>query len=132
MPTRTLVQELCDVCYAEDGVETDSSEQLRFSWLGRDYVLLVCENHVGEVRDELQHLSDIATPDGSGRRPASAAPAARPTRPPAAPAPRGTTKTLFSQLSEDEKGRFRTWADMPTTRRIADSRVEEWIAAGKP
>lgn len=42
------------------------------------------------------------------------------------------SRTLFSQLDDNEKARFRSWADMPTARRIADSRVQEWRAAGKP
>lgn len=40
--------------------------------------------------------------------------------------------TLFSQLDPEEKDRFRSWAEMPTARRIGDSRVQEWIDAGKP
>lgn len=40
--------------------------------------------------------------------------------------------TLFSQLDSTEKDRFRKWARMPTARRIADARVQEWIKAGKP
>jgi len=42
------------------------------------------------------------------------------------------SKTLFSQLDVEEKNRFRKWADMPTARRIGDSRVQEWIDAGRP
>lgn len=45
---------------------------------------------------------------------------------------RSATTTLFSQLDAEEKDRFRAWADMPTARRIGDSRVQEWIDAGKP
>ncbi|MGH9017002.1 MAG: histone-like nucleoid-structuring protein Lsr2 [Acidimicrobiales bacterium] len=41
-------------------------------------------------------------------------------------------KTLFSTLDAEEKGRFRTWADMPTARRVNDSRVQQWIDAGRP
>jgi hypothetical protein len=131
MPTRPLVQELCDACYAEDGTESEAFDRLRFSWQGRDYVLLVCENHVGAIRSDLQRLSDIATPSGSGRR--TSAPALP--RPPRAVAERAeprAEKTLFSQLSGHEKERFRSWADMPNARRISDSRVEEWQAAGRP
>jgi hypothetical protein len=132
MPTRTLVKELCDVCYADDGTETDASERLRFGWQGRNYVLLVCDQHVDEIRDDLQHWSEIASPESGGRRPLAPA-APRPVR--AAAAERreaGARKTLFSQLSDPEKERFRRWADMPNARRIGDSRVEEWTAAGRP
>jgi hypothetical protein len=38
----------------------------------------------------------------------------------------------FSQLSEDEKQPFRTWADMPKARRIGDARVQQRTEAGKP
>jgi Lsr2 len=41
-------------------------------------------------------------------------------------------ETMYSQLSNDEKTRFRAWAAMPTARRISDARVKGWIAAGKP
>ncbi len=39
---------------------------------------------------------------------------------------------MYSQLSNEEKTRFRAWADMPTARRISDARVKSWVAAGKP
>lgn len=41
-------------------------------------------------------------------------------------------KTLFSELSAEEKERFRAWAKMPDARRIADARVKEWIDSGRP
>ena len=41
-------------------------------------------------------------------------------------------KTLYSQLSAEDKARFRAWADMATAKRISDARVEGWVAAGKP
>jgi hypothetical protein len=45
---------------------------------------------------------------------------------------RSGSPTLFSQLDSTEKSRFRRWAKMPNARRIADSRVQEWIVAGRP
>ncbi len=125
MPVRTVVEEYCDVCFSEDQQETPASEHLRFSWLGRDYVLLACDDHAGGIRDDLQHLADVASPT-SGRR------SSTPRQPRVVPATRSGGKTLFSQLTDDEKGRFRTWADLPRARRIADARVEEWTAAGRP
>ncbi len=128
MPVRTVVEEFCDVCFEQDGEETPATDHLRFSWQGKDYLLLVCADHVGPIRDELQRLSELATP-GTGRRRAAAAA----TRAPRAPAAvREGAKTLFSQLSDDEKARFRKWADMPNARRIADARVKAWVSAGKP
>jgi hypothetical protein len=35
-------------------------------------------------------------------------------------------------LSNEEKARFRAWANMATARRISDSRVNSWVEAGKP
>jgi hypothetical protein len=130
VPTRTLTRDLCDVCFAEDGRETEAPNRLRFGWQGRDYLLLLCDEHV-DVRDQLQHLSEIATPE-SGRRRAAAPAVPRPVRSTVEHDQGSARRTAFSQLSDDEKERFRKWADLPTARRIADRRVEEWIAAGRP
>ena len=35
-------------------------------------------------------------------------------------------------VEDEEKARFRAWANMATARRISDARVKEWIAAGRP
>ena len=127
MPTRTFVEELCDVCFADDGQEVPASGKLAFGWQGRDYVLLVCEDHVESIRDELTHLSELATPEGRAPRSPGAARQPRQAAGPAQP-----SKTLFSQLDDDEKSRFRIWADMPNARRIGDARVRQWTEAGKP
>ncbi len=52
------------------------------------------------------------------------------TRPPGSSAP-PAEETMYSQLSSDEKARFRAWADMPTARRISDARVKSWIGSRK-
>lgn len=128
MPTRTIVEELCDICFAEhDGEETPASGSLRFAWQGRDFLLLACEAHMESIRDALTHLSELATPDGQVPRSSNAN---RQPRRPVSAVPSG--KTLFSQLGEDEKLRFRAWADMANARRIGDARVRKWIEAGKP
>jgi len=41
-------------------------------------------------------------------------------------------KTQFSKLNNEEKERFRKWANLPTARRIGDKQVVEWVKAGKP
>ena len=41
-------------------------------------------------------------------------------------------RSLYSQLSVDEKARFRAWANMATARRISDARIKGWVEAGKP
>lgn len=59
----------------------------------------------------------------------------RSVRLPGAPARRSTSPggpTLFSQLDSEGKERFRAWANMPSARRIGDSRVNQWIEAGRP
>lgn len=48
------------------------------------------------------------------------------------PAAASGRKTAFSKLDDDAKAAFRKWAKMPNTRRIADAKVKEWIAAGRP
>jgi len=126
LPVRTVVEEFCDICFNEEAQqETPASDHLRFAWQGRDYVLLVCEDHVDEIREELQHYADLASPT-TGRR------SANPRQTRSSTAGRQPGKTLFSQLSDAEKGRFRKWADMPNARRISDSRVQEWTTAGRP
>lgn len=121
MPIKTITQEICDVCYdADPASQTPATDQLRFSWQGRAYVLLVCDNHVRPIRESLDHWSDLAA---EARSPAETGRRSRVTSGPA---------TLFSQLDSEEKDAFRAWADMPTARRIADTRVRAWIDAGKP
>jgi len=128
VPTRTIVQDLCDVCYAEaSGLESEASDRLRFGFLGRDYVLLACEKHADPIRNELQRLSELGTPDGGRRRVVGAQRASRMTS-----SVDSGGKTLFSQLDDDEKLRFRFWAELPHARRIADARVQAWIDAGRP
>lgn len=124
MPVRTVTEEFCDVCFASDPPkETPATERVRFSWLGEDYVVLACKKHVDSVRNPLQHLSEVGSVEGRARR--------GPGRQTASRSSAGE-KTLFSQLSAEEKERFRMWANLPDARRIADRRVEEWSAAGKP
>ncbi len=128
MPTRTIVQEYCDVCFAEQNEkEVPATDKIRFAWQGRDLLLLACEKHADPIRNELQRLSELASPEVGGRRVSQAA---RQQRAGSAGGP--AAKTLFSQLSDDEKLRFRQWADMPNARRIGDARVREWIEAGRP
>jgi hypothetical protein len=72
-------------------------------------------------RQALKLYVDRGRIAGPGARPRSQRPASSPTQP-----------SLYSQLSADEKSRFRAWADMATARRISDARVKSWEAAGKP
>jgi hypothetical protein len=121
MPTRTTTVELCDLCYAGDRPkEVEAADHLTFSWSGHQFALLACQRHAEEVRDQLDAYADVATQIGVER-------AAR--RSPRAG--RGPN-TLYSQLSDEDKGRFRKWANMPNARRISDDRVQQWEQAGRP
>jgi hypothetical protein len=99
----------------------DADETVYFSLDGKTYEIDVNAANATKVRDAFAPFIAKGRASGSGGR-------VRSTR------PSGSTseKTLFSQLSSDEKGRFRAWANMETARRISDARVEGWVAAGKP
>ncbi|HEY3941328.1 MAG TPA: Lsr2 family protein [Acidimicrobiales bacterium] len=99
-----------------DGSEAD--ETVSFGLDGRSYEIDLATANAEKLRKALEPY--IAKAARAGR-------AAR-----AASRPEGGRVTAFSQLSEDEKLRFRKWAKAPTARRIADAKVEEWEAAGKP
>jgi hypothetical protein len=128
MPTRTIVEELCDVCYSEN-LQVVASDRLRFSWQGQDLLLLVCEDHVDPIRDEFERWSQLAAVEGGRHR---SVPARKQSGAGRAAGDGSKVPTLFSQLDAEEKERFRAWADMPNARRIGDSRVAEWIEAGRP
>jgi hypothetical protein len=99
----------------------DAEETIRFSLDGKSYEIDVNAANAGRIRAAFKPFIDKGRVSSGTGRP-------RAPRPSAAPG----EKTLFSQLSDDEKKRFRAWADMATARRISDSRVNSWVAAGKP
>ncbi len=94
----------------------DADETVSFALDGRSYEIDLSTANAERLRQALTPFVEGARVRGgaSGRAGAS------------------NTKTMFSQLTEDEKARFRAWADMATARRISDDRVNGWIAAGKP
>jgi hypothetical protein len=100
----------------------DAEETVYFSLDGKSYEIDVNPANAARVRAAFE--SFIA----KGR--ASSSGVARPRTARATTGP--SEKTLFSQLSSDEKARFRSWANMATARRISDSRVNSWVEAGKP
>jgi hypothetical protein len=100
----------------------DADETLTFALDGRSYEIDVSSANAARLRDALKPFVAKARPIRS----TSGARKTRPTR----PAPAETT--MYSQLEDDEKARFRSWANMATARRISDTRVKSWIAAGKP
>ncbi len=99
----------------------DADETVQFALDGKSYEIDVNAKNAAQLRAAVKPFIDKGRPSASVAK-------ARSARSGAAPA----EKTLFSQLSDDEKKRFRVWADMATARRISDSRVNSWVAAGKP
>ena len=106
---KTVIVKLIDDI---DGGEAD--ETISFALEGRSYEIDVSAENAARLRDALEPFIAKARHRGG--------PAAR-----SAPA-----ETMYSKLRDDEKARFRAWADMATARRISDARVKSWIAAGKP
>ena len=99
----------------------DADETVRFSLDGRSYEIDLSAANATKLRGALGPYVENARVDGGGGR-------SRSPRASSVPA----EKTLYSQLSTDEKARFRTWANMATARRISDARVKSWVQAGKP
>ncbi|HUC06189.1 MAG TPA: Lsr2 family protein [Acidimicrobiales bacterium] len=97
----------------------DAEETVHFSVDGKAYEIDLNEDNASRLRSVLQPFIEKARQTGVRARVARIG--------------NGTSeKTMFSQLSIDEKERFRKWADMATARRISDARVKSWMAAGKP
>jgi hypothetical protein len=99
----------------------DADETVTFALDGKSYEIDVNSSNAATVRAAFKPFIDKGRASGGSGR-------ARTSRPASAPG----EKTLFSQLTSEEKERFRTWADMATARRISDARVNGWVEAGKP
>jgi hypothetical protein len=99
----------------------DADETVFFTLDGKSYEIDVNAANAARVRAAFQPFMEKGRASSGVARTRSAKPSAT-----------STDKTLFSQLSSEEKTRFRAWADMATARRISDSRVNSWVAAGKP
>lgn len=97
----------------------DADETVVFGIDGRSYEIDLSEKNAAAFREALDQYITKARP--------LAEKSARRTRSESSNGP-----TLYSQLSELEKERFRKWADMPNARRIGDARVQDWLDAGKP
>src|SRR5580698_2682351 len=89
----------------------DAEETVFFALDGKSYEIDVNSANAAKVRQAF-------APFISKGRPTGGTPRARSPRPLGG----GGEKTLFSQLSSEEKERFRTWANMATARRISDAR----------
>jgi hypothetical protein len=99
----------------------DAEETVFFTLDGKSYEIDVNGANAARVRAAFQPFIEKGRASGGAARTRSVKPSAT-----------STDKTLFSQLSSEEKTRFRAWANMATARRISDSRVNSWVAAGKP
>ncbi len=99
----------------------DAEETVHFAIDGRSYEIDLNAANAAKLRGAVQPFVEKARATGGsrGRR------APRPAGPP-------SEKSLYSQLSPEEKARFRAWANMATARRISDARVNGWVAAGRP
>jgi len=126
---RTVVVQLTDDL---DGGEAD--ETVSFAIDGKSFEIDLNAKNADRLRGALRPFVDAArvtggTSRGNGPRVRGRAPAATSRSRARSP---GGTATLFSQLDSEERDRFRAWSDLPNARRIADSRVQEWIDLGKP
>jgi hypothetical protein len=102
----------------------DADETVAFGLDGKTYEIELSKRNASGLRKILAPYVDKARLAGRAPAPGRRSDGGR----------RGGSggKTLFSELSIEEKERFRSWADMPTARRIGDSRVQQWIDAGRP
>jgi len=113
---KTLIVKLSDDI---DGGDAD--ETVRFGLDGKAYEIDLSAANAAKLRGVLQPFMDKGRSAGSGGR-------ARAPRAAFSPA----QKTLYAQLSDEEKVRFRSWSNMATARRISDARIKGWVEAGKP
>jgi hypothetical protein len=101
----------------------DADETVYFTLDGKSYEIDVNSANASRLRSSLgPFIAKARVVSGGSARARTARPSGN----------GSSQQTLFSQLSSDEKARFRTWAHMATARRISDSRVNSWVAAGKP
>ena len=102
---------------------TEATESLTFTLDGRNYEIDLNAGNAAALRRALGPYVEKARPVASP---------ARRSRRSAQGQGNPAVSTLFSQLDSEAKDKFRAWAKMPTARRIADKRVQEWIDAGRP
>jgi hypothetical protein len=100
---------------------SDADETITFSLDGSSYEIDLSGANAKHLREAFRPFIESGRTAGN-----SASHAARSAR------VATSQVTLFSRLSDDEKLRFRSWADMATARRISDAKVEQWTAAGRP
>ncbi|MGA2838448.1 MAG: Lsr2 family protein [Acidimicrobiales bacterium] len=99
----------------------DADETVRFALDGRSYEIDLSSANASDLRAAFQRYIDKGRPSGDGARSRSPRASGGPVE-----------RSLYSQLGDDEKARFRAWANMATARRISDARIKSWVEAGKP
>ncbi len=126
-----LVERLCNdeamaktviVKLTDDLDGSDAEETVTFAVDGRSYEIDLSSANAAALREALRPFVAKARP-GVGGGGARSTGQTRSTP---------VEATMYSRLKDDEKARFRSWANMATARRISDARVKSWIAAGKP
>ncbi|HUD05488.1 MAG TPA: Lsr2 family protein [Candidatus Saccharimonadales bacterium] len=103
----------------------DADETLEFGLDGKTYEIELSKKNAAALRKALAPYVDKSRL--AGRQPALGR-----GRVSVRQARGSGTRTLFSELGAEENERFRGWANMPTARRIGDSKVQDWIDAGRP
>lgn len=98
---------------------SDAEETVFFALDGKSYAIDLSRSNADRLRKALNPCVTKATHTGRAARLGSRSESSG-------------GRTAFSQLSDDEKARFRTWAEALTARRIANAKVDEWEQAGKP
>lgn len=98
----------------------DADETVRFALDGTSYEIDLSTANATSIRDALRPFIAKGRPAADGGKSIRTA---RKT---------DAEPTMYSKLSENEKARFRAWANMATARRISDARVKSWAVAGKP
>jgi hypothetical protein len=98
----------------------DADETVHFALDGKTYEIDLSTANAATLRQAFKPFIEKGRVNSGVR--------ARPPRVSGPP----SEETMYSQLSADEKTRFRAWSGMPTARRISDARIKSWIAAGKP
>lgn len=119
-----LMAQTIEVKLVDDIDGGNADETVAFGLDGKSYEIELSKKNASALRKALSPYVDSGRP--AGRVPAPGR--ARSSR-------RGSgagSRTLFSALSAEEKAAFRAWANMPTARRVSDTRVQGWNEVGRP
>jgi nucleoid-associated protein Lsr2 len=112
------------ITYLADDLDgSDADETIRFALDGKSYEIDLNKKNAAALRKALRPYVVAGRSAGrsGGRRTSTRRRAGA----------RGS-KTAFSKLTVEDRGRFRKWAKLPNARRIADEQVKAWIEAGRP